>query len=525
MSRTREALSLVGLPLVLTLFFLLASDFLVGVYDEGVMLTGAFRILNGDVPSLDFYANYGPAQFYVLAGLFKVFGANVLVARIYDAAVSGAIVSFAHFYLRRTCPRWLAASCALCLAALLLEFQFHASPIPICILLSMVGTAKLSDLLAGDDGKWAYLPVSVVLGLLLLFRYDIAPLVTLALVLPIGLVHLSGDRNSGMGYRHSIRRVVGTVLVLAIAPALALLLLATTGILLPAVHDLRAYSGANYVAMRSLPFPNATQLVQSPVDSLAVYLPIAAALFATLTMGRAKREKWAFLADRQMVSIVVFTVVTGLFFTKGWVRTSGLHMLFANVPAAMLVFLCLLQRLSRDGSRRTFVVVVSLSLSLFALTLSMNWRSSPLYRELGRLEVHSELPALSYFGVEPSRLFVAQYIVRNTRPGDRIHAATGRHDKIFISDVLIYFLTQRMPATRWHHYEPGVQSTELVQLEIIRDLKANGISLLMRDLSWDEFREPNESSRGSGVHYLDQYLAETYRPILRSGPIFLYGRD
>ena len=39
-------------------------------YDEGLVLFGAVRVLHGDVPYRDFYANYGPAQFYVLAGLF-----------------------------------------------------------------------------------------------------------------------------------------------------------------------------------------------------------------------------------------------------------------------------------------------------------------------------------------------------------------------------------------------------------------------------------------------------------------------
>ena len=50
------------------------------------------RVAAGAVPHRDFYANYGPAQFYILAGLFDVFGQTVLVERLYDVAVKTGIV-------------------------------------------------------------------------------------------------------------------------------------------------------------------------------------------------------------------------------------------------------------------------------------------------------------------------------------------------------------------------------------------------------------------------------------------------
>ena len=50
-----------------------------GVYDEGLALTAAMRVAAGQIPHRDFYANYGPAEFYILAGLFKVFGQSLLI--------------------------------------------------------------------------------------------------------------------------------------------------------------------------------------------------------------------------------------------------------------------------------------------------------------------------------------------------------------------------------------------------------------------------------------------------------------
>ena len=66
------------------LFLMLTMNMFINIYDEGVILFDSVRILSGDVPYRDFYANYGPAQFYVLAALFKMFGPSVMIERMWD---------------------------------------------------------------------------------------------------------------------------------------------------------------------------------------------------------------------------------------------------------------------------------------------------------------------------------------------------------------------------------------------------------------------------------------------------------
>ena len=53
-------------------------------YDEGFAVLNATRIMDGDVPYKDFWTIYPPGQYYVIAAIFKTFGTNLLVARIYD---------------------------------------------------------------------------------------------------------------------------------------------------------------------------------------------------------------------------------------------------------------------------------------------------------------------------------------------------------------------------------------------------------------------------------------------------------
>ena len=75
-------------------------------YDEGLILVGAMRVAAGQVPHRDFYANYGPGQFYTLAWLFDLFGSSVFVERIYDLTLRSAIVAAAYGITAAYCKRW-----------------------------------------------------------------------------------------------------------------------------------------------------------------------------------------------------------------------------------------------------------------------------------------------------------------------------------------------------------------------------------------------------------------------------------
>ena len=99
------------LPLLASLsliwFFLLADLVPLSPYDEGLVVYGAQRVREGDVPYRDFWTLYAPGQLYVLAGLFEVFGASLLVERIYTNVVHVLIVVCAfRLAVRLTSPRW-----------------------------------------------------------------------------------------------------------------------------------------------------------------------------------------------------------------------------------------------------------------------------------------------------------------------------------------------------------------------------------------------------------------------------------
>jgi 4-amino-4-deoxy-L-arabinose transferase-like glycosyltransferase len=92
--------------------------------DEGIVLQGAERILNGQIPYRDFFSFYTPGAFYLIAGLFKLFADSFLIART-SVAVAGAACSTVTYVLaRRVCPRGVALLAAVLATTCGAAFRF-----------------------------------------------------------------------------------------------------------------------------------------------------------------------------------------------------------------------------------------------------------------------------------------------------------------------------------------------------------------------------------------------------------------
>jgi hypothetical protein len=109
----KQEKSLCGTLINSTFVFLLAYFILFfgmtlrpNIYDEGIVLTASMRVAAGQLPHRDFYAIYGPAQFYILAGLYRLFGESILVERLLDlffrALLVASVYTVASLYFRRS---------------------------------------------------------------------------------------------------------------------------------------------------------------------------------------------------------------------------------------------------------------------------------------------------------------------------------------------------------------------------------------------------------------------------------------
>lgn len=92
--------------------------------DEGIILQGAQRILNGQVVYRDFFSFLTPGSFYQTALLFRLFGDSILVARTALVVIGAAVSTITYLLARRVCSRMVAMSTGVLVIVATLPYRF-----------------------------------------------------------------------------------------------------------------------------------------------------------------------------------------------------------------------------------------------------------------------------------------------------------------------------------------------------------------------------------------------------------------
>ena len=119
-----------------------------------------------------------------------------------------------------------------------------------------------------------------------------------------------------------------------------------------------------------------------------------------------------------------------------------------------------------------------------------------------------------------------EFIQSHTGRDQRLFVGLSRHDRIFANDNSIYFGTQRMPVTKWSHFDPGLQNSYEIQTQMVNELEANGPRdpYIVLDSEFDSIHEPNDSSKSTGVTLLDDYIHKKYQRVETFGELSIWQR-
>jgi len=140
-------------------------------------------------------------------------------------------------------------------------------------------------------------------------------------------------------------------------------------------------------------------------------------------------------------------------------------------------------------------------------------------------EISSIDPKQLYsFFVDRDREAAIHFIAQNTNPTDRIFVGLTRHDKVFANDVSSYFIAKRLPATKWHHFDPGIQTSSEVQSQMINDFDQNKPRYIWLESTFNDVNEPNDSAKSSGIRILDEYINVRYQVVRIFGNISVLSR-
>jgi hypothetical protein len=150
-------------------------------HDEGLVLQAAARIVHGEVPYRDFYANYGPGQYYLDGALDFVFGPSLLTWRIVRVALDALVAVLAYALVRREGSEPLAVlAWVAVLAAMAHPTLPHPNAAALALAFGAILLARRSPVAAG-----------VLAGVAFAFRFDLGAAAAVGAV-----VAAAGDRGA-----------------------------------------------------------------------------------------------------------------------------------------------------------------------------------------------------------------------------------------------------------------------------------------------------------------------------------------
>lgn len=526
--------------IVSVLVVVLFMDRNLGLYDEGIILSSALRVMRGDVIHRDFYSVYGPGSYIALALLFSFLGKSFLVARAFSAAVSAGIVTVCYVLLRGRTGVATAIGTTTLILSLTASVGTYLWPIFPCLLLILIG----STILLGPNAVFKpsrLVAAGACAGVTAYFRYDVAFFMLTAHVLCVSITLFYQKEHNQRLSRITLgasRYTLGAVLVF-LPGVLVFLAISPVSFFL---DDIFGYGIKTYARTRSLPFPGTSGL---RLSNVGVYFPIFISLVGiTITILSVPRLRpLDKIIDTNVSPTLLLTVLTVVLLYKGLVRVSVLHMFVSIVPG-MLLAAFVFDWLQTSAQRvlrwcaLALAIITAIPAVAEAKSLLSRVRADGRSFVIGRLLEDAQLikfepdagdlclirPELRGAVLPPPHALITRYITDHTDPHESILIATMRHDRIFANPEVLYFATNRASPTRWDVYDPGYQTRSDIQQVIINDLRRKDVRWIVRDASFDAIVEPNDSARSSGVFLLDSYLATHYRNVMKANLVEVWLR-
>jgi hypothetical protein len=555
---TRQLLVYALIFLVSFVILFLGMDRGFDFYDEGLILVGAMRVAAGQVPHRDFYANYGPGQFYTLAWLFDLLGRSILVERVYDLALRAAIITVTYGITAAYCRRWITICTTIVCGFWLFSAGIPSIAYPIIpiLLLTLIGSSLVLAIFRGEFRTWRMLAAGGVTGLVALFRYDVGfafAFVQICTIVIATFLRKRRDRSKqwvplspGENRKETGGLLPYLVGVIAVFLPPAVLYLAVSPIH-PFVHDIILYPSKYYARARRLPFPG---IHWRSLENMALYLPVLVAilsLYSVLTAQDRDRDDGDNIAQNQSLIgfLILFGLLSTVFYFKGIIRISVGQMLLSLVPTALSIAV-LYEYSSRGGRRLYRIVQWTMAVSIFTATWSALKELRVLYlghesvleevlsppgpaslrSETNWCSVPNPLHTGLCFLVDPDHAKLISYISEHTSPGERIFIGLTRHDRLVANDLLTYFVSDRLPATRWSHFDPDLQTRADIQSEMVQELDRQATRYVILEGQYDsQIQASNDSSKSSGVTVLDDYIRRNYHQVETLGSLSVWLRN
>jgi 4-amino-4-deoxy-L-arabinose transferase-like glycosyltransferase len=465
------------------LYLRLFYDYTILNADEGIVLQGAQRILQGQVLYRDFFSFYTPGSYYWMALLFKIFGSSILVARAALIVYGGLFSVLTYLLARRVCSRWSALLACYLVTVSCLRFGFMALHNWDSTLLAYLTLYCAVLLLERPHWAWA-LGTGSFAALTSLFEHSKGAGLVLGLLVGYLVIVIRGHRPS----LFETRRVAGLgagfawpfVVTFSYFAAKHSVLDMLTDWVWPLFH----YAGANRLPYGFLVMGTAdrtglfagswgSRLIMLVIVGPFILLPVLPILalgilawfaFKGPEIEPARPSKWAYWV---LVSASLGGLLFSTFLTKrpDFTHLNYLGPLFYLVVAWVLDGLNLQSRLWRSVMP-VLVLLIFFSYTAFGMTLL--W---------GPLGAHHKVRTARGMVTTGGPDAALDYVQAHVTPGEKLF--------VYPYEPLYYYLTGTFNPTRFDFLQPGMHTSEQVQ-EAIGELAADRTRVVLFELNFSK---------------------------------------
>ncbi|MFA6142771.1 MAG: glycosyltransferase family 39 protein [Candidatus Omnitrophota bacterium] len=499
-------------------------------FDEGIIVVAVQRLLAGEIPYKDFFmVMYPPGQIYTLGAIFSVFQNPLIVGRIYTVLVSVAIAVLSYSMTRVLTKNKIVSIFAYVMTLTSLGPRLGTIPAPIWPGVALSLLALYVFILFLHNKKTMYVLFSgLACGAAILFRHDLGLSAGLAisLVLAVGLLW---------------RRGIASLLIFISGVLVVTLPVIACFVRIGAAKDLyNSLISFTFVHSKTavIPFPvpcfDPNMIFHQSLNFITVnqfYIPVIiySVVLVILFARFMKNRNCEGAEDLSVLALAIYGI---LIFKEVYTRADPAHLLMMMAPATILsayIISGAFSRKSKMGAASIIKYIVSIILIfLFALLLVKN---TDKYLKNGFTKVFKKgiiktgFPGKGTIYIPKEEraevLDTINYIKENTSPKERIYIGNTAHWKDdFGGTLILYYLTDRLPSTKFYELLPGLVTDKDVQVEIKNSIMLHNVKLIvLQDVATDGLKK-EDAPKDRLI--LDEFIERNYVPAAKFGKYNIY---
>lgn len=491
--------------LILVGFLYIISTINIGFnpYDSGIIITGGMRLLNGELPYKDFFTMYAPGQFYLNAFIqtissevlflrfvlsFFQLGILILVYKITDKLFQGKYLVFTILLA----SLWLGA------------FDMWNRGIIVALFFNLY---LVYNLINKNNN---YFSNAFIISIIAFFRHDVGGLSLIIYIIYLGLFEFKVK-----SLKENIKIIFNTFL--GFIPIILFSIYLLYNVDFNTIYEqLITFPKEVFPKYRSLPFPNPfsegniIKIAKNFLLSYTFYLPFLTILLLLIN----------YIKERNLDSnLIIYSLFILPMLNQLMVRSELEHALPSAIMCIPIIFYLIHNLINY---KKILIIVFLLFMpNMLAYKVKKLKSVYPSF-EVSKIEKLNNILLIEDY--HTCLINTINYINFNTELEDKIFVGLINNDNVFVNEASLYYLSERLPATKYHELHPGITTDKKGQMEIINSIESNRVNLIIL-FDNPDVREENESNNLKELNLLDDYFKSNFYLVKKYNYINIFERN